>query len=103
MHWPDHEDICKRSCTDEAIQCPHRSIQNNPPGSPPIMFSGLNRRRAAHGHPLPSSPVRHFAVVRHLLFLIPHFSLNGIGYYPPTPFAQRSGPVRFPVQAQCIG
>ena len=46
------------------------------------MFSSLNRRRAAHGHPLPSSPVRHFAVVRHLLFLIPHFSLNGIGYYP---------------------
>lgn len=76
MHWPDHEDICKRSCTDEAIQCPHRSIQNNPPGSPPIMFSGLNHRRGAHGHPLPSSPVRHFAVVRHLLFLIPHFSFK---------------------------
>ena len=74
MHWPGPGGKCKRSCTDEAARCQHRSIQNNPPSSPPFMFSGLNRRRAEHGHLPLSYPVLHFAVVRHLLFpmVMPH-------------------------------
>lgn len=102
MHWPDPGGKCKRSCTDEAVRCQHRSIQSNPRCSPPIMFSGSNRRRGEYGHPLPSFPVHHFVAVRYLPSPMPHFSLNNIEYSPPIPFAQHSKPVHFSAQAQCI-
>ena len=86
MHWPDLGGKCKRLCTDEATQCQHRSNQNSPPCSPPIMFSGSNHRRDEYVHLPLLSPVRHFAAVRYLPSPMQYFSLNDIECFPPAPF-----------------